>query len=229
MIGQSGSRQAGKYLFFAILGLMTLFVLWNNERFFLNPRSPEWAHYNPIRWHLIPHGLGGALALGLGATQFSTRLRRSHPDIHRFSGKVYIAGTFIAGPIAIVMAFVNSPWFLIPFTIVQACTWMLFTGIAYALVRRRNFALHREWMVRSYAIVLIFLEGRVLMAIPALARGGMEAVVLVNWGCLTITLVVTECFLRWHQLFPSRPVGRDRMHSPARQSESDSQEIGYDA
>jgi len=55
--------------------------------------------------------------------------------------------------------------------------------------------------VRSYAIVLIFLEGRVLMAIPAPARGGLDSVVLVNWGCLAITLVVTECVLRWPALF----------------------------
>lgn len=111
-----------------------------------------------------------------------------------------MGGAFVAGPVAIAMAFVNSPWFMIPFTIVQASTWMLFTGIAYACVRRRHFASHREWMVRSYAIVLIFLEGRVLMAIPALARRGMDSVVLVNWGCLALSLIVTECFLRWQQI-----------------------------
>ena len=190
-----------KYGFFAIVGLMASFVLWNNERFFLNPQAPEWAHYNPIRWQLIPHGLGGTLALALGALQFSTRLRRHHLRIHQLTGKLYIAGTFLAGPVAIWMAFVNSPWFLIPFTVVQASTWMLFTGVAYICILRRDVTSHREWMVRSYAIVLIFLEGRVLMAIPALARGGMDSVVLVNWGCLAVTLVVTECVLRWPALF----------------------------
>ena len=58
--------------------------------------------------------------------------------------------------------------------------------------------------MRSYAIVLIFLEGRVLMAIPALARHGMDAIVLVNWACLAVTLVVVECVLRWREVFPSR-------------------------
>ena len=182
---------------FAILGLMTLFVLWNNERFFLNPQAPEWPHYMPIRWHLIPHGIGGALALVLGASQFSTRLRQRHVRVHRLMGKLYVAGTFIAAPVAIWMAFINSPWFLVPFTIVQAGTWMLFTGIAYICVRRRDIISHRQWMVRSYGIVLIFVEGRVLMAIPALAAKGMDAIVLVNWGCLAVTLVATECYLQW--------------------------------
>jgi len=85
-----------KYLLFAVLGLMALFVLWNNERFFLNPQAPEWAHYDPIRWHLLPHGIGGSLAPAFGALQFSTRLRRRYLHLHRLSGRLYIAGTFIA-------------------------------------------------------------------------------------------------------------------------------------
>jgi uncharacterized membrane protein len=194
-----------KYVLFALLGCMALFVLWNNERFFLNPQAPQWAHYNPIRWHLLPHGLAGTLALGLGALQFSTRLRRRHLRIHRLTGKLYIASAFIAAPVAIWMAFINSPWFLIPFTVVQAGTWMLFTLAAYLCIRRGDISAHREWMMRSYAIVLIFLEGRVLMAIPALARHGMDAVVLVNWGCLAVTLVVMECLLRWREIVGSQP------------------------
>ena len=199
-------RSRSKHALFAVLGLMALFVLWNNERFFLNPQAPEWAHFNPIRWHLLPHGLGGAVALVLGAMQFSTRLRRRYLGIHRLTGKLYqIAGTFVAAPVAIWMAFMNSPWFLVAFTIVQATTWMLFTLVAYSCIQRGAVGAHREWMTRSYAIVLIFLEGRVLMAIPALARHGMDAIVLVNWACLAITLVVVECLIRWREVFPSRP------------------------
>ncbi len=197
-----GANHLRKYLAVAVFGVAVLFVLWNNERFFLNPAAPEWQHYNPIRWYLIPHGLGGAAALFLGASQFSTALRRKHARVHRTFGKIYIIGVFILAPVAIVMAFINSPWFLTPFTIVQSLTIMLFTGAAYLCVRRRNFVAHREWMVRSYAVLLIFLEGRVLMAIPWLARGGMDSVVLVNWACLAITLVATEFFLRWRQVFP---------------------------
>jgi uncharacterized membrane protein len=193
-----------KYLFIACLGLMASFVLWNNERFLLNAQAPEWAHYFPIRWQLIPHGLGGAVALMLGAMQFSTRVRRHYPRLHRLSGRTYIAGTFIAAPVAIWMAFINNPWFLIPFTIVQACTWMLFTFAAYRCIRRGNIVAHRRWMIRSYAIVLIFLEGRVLMAIPALASQGMDAIVLVNWACFGVTLVVVEFLLSWREVFPAQ-------------------------
>jgi hypothetical protein len=192
----------GKRIFFAAFGMALVFVLWHNERFLLNPRAQEWRHFNPVRWHLIPHGVGGAVALGLGALQFSAKLRKRHALIHRACGKLYILATLILAPVAVWMAFLLSPWFLVVFTIVQAGTLLLFTGAAYACIRRREIAAHREWMVRSYGILLIFLEGRVLMAIPALARQGLDAVVVVNWGCMVITLVAAEFFLRWRELFP---------------------------
>lgn len=195
-------RFGSKHVLFAVLGLMTLFVSWNNERFLLQPQAPEWAHFGPIRWHLIPHGLGGTVALLFGAMQFSARLRGRYPHLHRVIGKSYIGGTVVAAPVAIWMAFINSPWFLVVFTIVQATTWMLFTLLAYVCIRRGAVAAHREWMIRSYSIVLIFLEGRVLMAIPVLARQGMDAIVLVNWACFALTLVVVECALRWREVFP---------------------------
>jgi hypothetical protein len=195
-------RNLGKRLFFGIFGLAFVFVLWNNERFFFNPLAPEWAHFNPIRWLLLPHGSAGLVALLLGGTQFSTTLRRSRPHIHRLFGKLYIIGILILAPVAVWMAFINSPWFLFVFTCVQAGALLLFTIAAYACVRRREFAAHREWMIRSYGVLLIFLEGRVLMAVPALAQGGMDSIVLVNWACMVITLVACECFLNWRQLFP---------------------------
>jgi hypothetical protein len=125
--------------------------------------------------------------------------------IHRLAGRVYIAGTLVAAPVAIWIAFIANPWFLIPFTVVQAATWMLFTLVAYLCIRRGDIRAHREWMMRSYAVVLIFLEGRVLMAIPTLAHQGMDAVVLVNWGCFAITLIVMEIMLRWREIVPPRP------------------------
>lgn len=204
------SRAPAKHALFAVVGVMTLFVAWNNERFFLNPQAPEWAHYESFRWQLLPHGLGGTLALILGAVQFSTRVRRRYLHLHRVAGKVYIGGTFVAGPVAIWIAFIASPWFLIPFTVIQALTWMLFTGIAYRCVRRGDISAHREWMMRSYAVVLIFLEGRVLMAIPALARQGMDAVVLVNWACFALTLIVVEVVLRWREVVPPGRVATTR-------------------
>jgi uncharacterized membrane protein len=193
-----------KHVFFALLGLMALFVLWNNERFLIDASAAVWPRYEPIRLHLIPHGVGGAFALVIGAAQFSSRLRRKHRRVHRFLGKVYIISNFVLAPVAVLMALKISPWFMTVFTIVQAAALMAFTAAAYWSIRHKNVAQHREWMMRSYAVLLLFLEGRVLMAIPAIGQQGMDSVVLVNWGCLVVSLVAVEFILRWRDLFPAR-------------------------
>jgi uncharacterized membrane protein len=142
-----------------------------------------------------------ALALALGALQFLTR---KGGRIHRITGRIYVAGVFLAGPFAVWMASIISPGFLFAFTIVQAGIWMLCTGIAFWTIRRGNIDQHREWMMRSYAVVLNFLEGRVLMAIPVLAAAGLDAVVFVNWLSLTLTLIGVELVIQWPRLSARR-------------------------
>jgi hypothetical protein len=55
------------------------------------------------------------------------------------------------------------------------------------------------------------------MAVPALARHGMDAIVLVNWGCLVVTLVTVECVLRWREIVPAgqRKALRQASEEPA--------------
>ena len=200
-VGSSAGRSAWpKYALFVVVAAMAAFVLWNNERFLIEPASPNWPRYKLMGWRLVLHGLAGVTALGLGALQFSSRLRRSRPRLHRLIGKTYIASVFIAAPAAILMAIVVSPWFMLTFTITQAGVWMLCTAVAYMFIRRRDLASHREWMIRSYAVVLNFLEGRVLMAFPPIGAQGMDAVVAVNWLCLVVTLVGAELVVQWPKL-----------------------------
>ena len=59
----SRSSFRAKHALFAVLGLMTLFVLYHNERFIIDHRIDDWKYYFPVRWWLLPHGLAGALTL----------------------------------------------------------------------------------------------------------------------------------------------------------------------
>ena len=42
------------------------------------------------------------------------------------------------------------------------------TAIALRYAMRRNITLHRQWMVRSYAVALVFFEGRFIIGITGL-------------------------------------------------------------
>ena len=193
-----------KHILFTAMGAMLLFVLWNNERFLLNPADPHWQHLAPAGWRFPPHGIFGSVALVTGALQFSSRLRRNRPR-HRLIGRTYAVAAIGTCCFAMWMATFISPWFLTLFTWTQGISLMLCTGIGVAMARRRKFEWHRSWMMRSYAIALIFIEGRVLMAIPWFAAGGLDSVVAVNWLLLVVSLVVVELWLQWEKLrFPQK-------------------------
>jgi len=46
---------------------------------------------------LVPHVLGGLLAILIGPLQFWARLRRDYVQVHRWSGRVYLAGVVVGG------------------------------------------------------------------------------------------------------------------------------------
>jgi uncharacterized membrane protein len=167
--GRPLSRFALKHWAFLAFGLMTLFVLYNNERFVVLHADPDWQYFFPVRWWLLPHGLGGTLALILGPVQFSTRVRQRHPKFHRILGRVYVTGVVVGAPLGIVMAFVHHlPLPLRVETFAQSGSWFLTTAVAFYYILNRNVVRHQQWMLRSYLFASIFVVSRVLDRVPFL-------------------------------------------------------------
>jgi uncharacterized membrane protein len=192
-----------KYVLLSALGLMFLFVLWHNERFIVDHSHPDWQYYFPVRWWLIPHGLGGLTALLIGPLQLSSRFRQRHLRVHRMLGRVYLGGIAVAAPMGMYIAAIHSSVPLRFFVFALASSWMLAAGTAFAAIRNGNIQMHRQWMVRSYALTSIFVTGRVLLAIPAIDRAGEAIGVPVLWLLLVATLVLTELGLAWRGICAS--------------------------
>ena len=193
-----------KYVIFSILGLMFLFVLWNNERFIFDHSHPEWTYYFPVRYMLIPHGLGGLAALLIGPLQLSSRFRTKHVRIHRILGGFYIGGITLAATMGSYIATVHSSVPLRIFTYVTAITWLLCAWTALASVLKGNYQQHRQWMIRSYAVTTLFLTARVVLAVPIVQRLGAGASAQVLWTLLVLSLIFTEFGLAWRSIFGSR-------------------------
>ena len=71
-------RRRPKYVLFAVIGAMFVYVLTHTERFLIDPGDGEWMHIQSFRWWLLPHAIAGACALILGPLQFSDRLRQRY-------------------------------------------------------------------------------------------------------------------------------------------------------
>ena len=204
-----------KYVLFPMLGAMFLFVLWNNERFILDHSHPDWAYYFPVRWLLIPHGLGGLTALLIGPWQLSSRFRQKHLRLHRIMGRFYLGGISLAAPMGMYIATVHDQVPLRVFAYVLALTWLLCAWTAFASVMNGNYQQHRQWMVRSYAVTTIFVTSRAILALPILERLGSAASLPVLWSLLVMTLVLTELGLSWRGVFTDRRPSGTKMSSAA--------------
>ena len=190
-----------KHVFFAVFGLLTLFVFYVYETPFLDSNSPVWQRVEPVKWWLLPHAVAGAFALLLAPFQFSARLRRRSLRLHRVLGRLYVFGVAVAAPTAIPVAVILGPPSLVMAAVVQSGGWLVTTAVALYCVRRGDIRQHREWMTRSYPFAMVFVFARVILAIPAVKAMGEVAFVSVVWSLIAAACFVPSLVISWRALF----------------------------
>jgi uncharacterized membrane protein len=209
---QRSSWLRPKNLVFACIALMLLYVLRHNESFLIHSDDPVWHHYQPFKWWLLPHGIAGACALLLGPMQFSDRLRQRFTKMHRIVGRVYVAGVFVAGPLGFYIQFfqerMGAPRSFSIAGAVDAALWMITTGIALGFILAGKVQQHRQWMTRSFAVALVFLEVRVVGGVTGWENLGVAAVETIVWGCLAFAILSADVVLQWEELRKARSVSR---------------------
>jgi uncharacterized membrane protein len=207
-----------KYLIFAAILLMMGYVMVHNERFLVEPENPVWAHYSKYGWWLLTHGVAGAAALFLAPLQFSDRLRKRYARFHRMCGYVYVAGVLALAPLGVYVQLVSEGLEGSPrsFTVLAAADGLMLivtTAIAVMFARQRRLTQHRQWMTRSYAVALVFFEGRLILGLTGLETAGVEIVQAVIWTCLALSVPLADIINDWDELRRAATAPR---RSPAR-------------
>jgi uncharacterized membrane protein len=201
-------RLRAKDFVFAFIGLMILYVLYHNERFLIDAKDPIWNHYEPFKWWLLPHGLAAACALLLAPMQFSDRLRQRFTKMHRVVGRIYVAGVLIGAPLGSYIQFTQERMgttrsFSIA-TVVDAALWMITTAIAFGFILNGKVLQHRQWMTRSFAVAIVFLEVRVIAGITGWETQGDKAFEPIVWVCLAFSLLIGDIAVQWQELSRTR-------------------------
>jgi len=201
-----GSGRSGfKTLLWISLGLTTLFVFITSEALLVTDYPMYHAYRLQViadRHLLIPHTLGGVIALLAGPVQFSSRFRRRHLKFHRVLGRIYVVCVFIGALTGVALA-AGRPG--MPGTSLQAAAWIVCTTAAFITARNRQITQHRQWMARSYAVTFTFVSSRVLNLWPrywshlgdTLAAVGVIAFTLVS-------LLAVDLALNWRELTTRR-------------------------
>lgn len=141
------------------------------------------------------HVIGGGFALIAGGFQFSTRLRRRAPALHRWVGRFYLMVVLFGAIGGAALATIATGGLVarVGFFLL-AILWLWSGTAAYLAIRRRDIDTHRRWMVRNFA--LTFAAVTLRLHLPMLQFGfGVPfdaAYPVVAWLAWVPNLVVAE-------------------------------------
>ncbi len=197
-------RSQAKLVSFIVFGLVTVFVTYMKNRGIFDPSSEIARHFAPGKLFLAVHAFFAAMAMTLGAFQFSNRLRARYITLHRALGHIYVVSVFIGAPMAIPLAAKVDTPSLVAASVVQAFGWMLCTGIALYCVRSGNIAQHRRWMIRGYPFAMVFTGARLIIPIPAILRTGWTGIEIVVWSAIALAAFLPSVILEWRSIVPRR-------------------------
>lgn len=147
---------------------------------------------------LIVHVLSGVIAFVVGPLQFVRRTRERRPALHRATGYVYVAACAVAAPAGFMLALgttagpVAGTGFAIPAVLLPFFTWL-----AVRAAVERRFEEHRDWMLRSYAVIATAITLRLML--PASAALGFDfftAYPVIAWLSWLTNLVLVEHVIR---------------------------------
>lgn len=113
---------------------------------------------------LAIHAGTGAVALAVGWLQFLPGLRGRRPGVHRGIGSLYVFSCLGGGVSGLMLALGTTagPVAAAGFGAL-ALVWLATTLIGVAMALSGRFAVHRRWMVRSYALTLAAVTLRLLL------------------------------------------------------------------
>lgn len=91
-----------------------------------------------------------------GFTQFSSSIQDFYPRVHRALGYVYVTNVLlITGPAGLLMgAYANGGITSKIAFVLLAIGWITFTAIALVKAKNGDYAAHRNFMIRSFALTL---------------------------------------------------------------------------
>jgi len=163
--------------------------------------------YIPIplwRAAFYTHVFSAVLALAAGLTQFSPLVLREHRRLHRVMGWIYAVDVLVVNfPSGMVLAvYANG---LLPSKaafVILDCLWFWFTCKAVAAARKKNFAAHKRYMIRSYALTFSAITLRTWkLVLGGIFHPDPLCLYMIDaWMGFVPNLLLAEVLIRWKGL-----------------------------
>jgi uncharacterized membrane protein len=131
-----------------------------------NPAAGLDEHFAKEKTLTLLHVIPGMLFMVLGPLQFVGSLRAKHPALHRWNGRIFLTASGVIGVTGLTMALRGTigGWDEKSAILIFGSFFLIALGKALWHALHREFAKHREWMIRGYAVGLAVATIRPIMA-----------------------------------------------------------------
>lgn len=150
-------------------------------------------------WGIYTHAFFALFALALGPFQFVASLRARRLQLHRMLGRIYVVSALMTGASGVYMSVYSYGGLVthIAFGLLGAAL-IITTAMAFVRIKARDQRSHREWMIRSFALLFAAVTLRVEMPLLVVAFQGQfePAYQIVSWLCWVPNLLVAEWIVR---------------------------------
>lgn len=217
-MGTQAARRSIAPVWIVIWGLIALAAGWflYDSAIYVATRDPQpgATFLNRQLWYLAHMGIATPL-LVVAPLQFIAAIRKSRPAVHRWLGRVFLGSSIAAGLLAMWLgATIQYQGSRIPLVMFGAL-WIAFSAAAWLCAVKRDFANHRKFVIRSFAIGLAFIWVRILGALDPILFGFIEVEQVRDttgeYLSFVIPLLVVEAWLTWvpavRTALRRRPVG----------------------
>jgi uncharacterized membrane protein len=137
-------------------------------------QEPFATAYRKVPWGILGHAVFGTLVLLTGPLQFRRDLLARRRTLHRVGGRLYVLGSLGTGATGLFMAARSYGGIgtHVAFGLLAVLV-LVTTSVGFARILAGDVASHREWMLRSFA--LIFAGVMLRLELPVLvATSGWE-------------------------------------------------------
>lgn len=170
-IGASGRPTRSWYVVACLGALVSLYALAVlAARLYPEPLEDS---FRARPWGIYPHAFFAMFALAVGPWQFRGPSAHRRNPRHRSIGKLYIVSAFGTALSGLYMSFFAHGHISTKVGFGMLAVFMFIaTAVGLQRVSQRDFASHREWMLRSYALIFAGVTLRLWLPIFIALYGG---------------------------------------------------------
>lgn len=180
---------------FLMLRIIYAYIPMQTDVAFLQLKQ-QYIHITEWRIAFFVHVFSSLLVLFAGFTQFSKKLLKQKPKLHRALGYIYVTDILlVTGPAGLLMSFYANGGISsrIGFVLLSFL-WMVFTAVALYKAITKKFAAHRVFMIRSFALTLSAISLRIWKVVLAAFTTipPMDRYRIIAWLGWTLNLLIAE-------------------------------------